>query len=64
MTRISAAQGPVGCWLGCLVLAAASGSLYSVLLDRGVDAFWLPKILSGLGLLVSRGWPNPARPDS
>lgn len=30
-----------------LLLTAASGSLYSLLLDRGVDAFWLLKIHTG-----------------
>ena len=30
-----------------LLLTAASGTLYSLLLDRGVDAFWLLKIHSG-----------------
>jgi hypothetical protein len=30
-----------------LVLTAASGSLYSVLLEHGVDAFWLLKIHTG-----------------
>lgn len=30
-----------------LLLTAASGSLYSLLLERGVDAFWLLKIHSG-----------------
>lgn len=30
-----------------LLLTAASGSLYSVLLERGVDAFWLLKIHTG-----------------
>ena len=30
-----------------LLLTAASGSLYSLLLDQGVDAFWLLKIHSG-----------------
>jgi hypothetical protein len=30
-----------------LVLTAASGSLYSVLLEHGIDAFWLLKIHTG-----------------
>ena len=30
-----------------LLLTAASGSLYSLLLERGVDAFWLIKIHTG-----------------
>lgn len=30
-----------------LLLTAATGSLYSVLLERGVDAFWLLKIHTG-----------------
>lgn len=30
-----------------LLLTAASGSLYSLLLERGVDAFWLLRIHSG-----------------
>ena len=30
-----------------LVLTAASGSLYSLLLERGIDAFWLLKIHTG-----------------
>lgn len=30
-----------------LLLTAASGSLYSLLLERGIDAFWLIKIHSG-----------------
>ena len=30
-----------------LLLTAASGSLYSLLLERGIDAFWLLKIHSG-----------------
>ena len=30
-----------------LLLTAASGSLYSVLLEQGVDAFWLLKIHTG-----------------
>lgn len=30
-----------------LVLTAASGSLYSVLLEQGIDAFWLLKIHTG-----------------
>lgn len=30
-----------------LLLTAASGSLYSLLLEQGVDAFWLLKIHSG-----------------
>jgi hypothetical protein len=30
-----------------LLLTAASGSLYSVLLERGIDAFWLVKIHTG-----------------
>jgi hypothetical protein len=30
-----------------LLLTAASGSLYSVLLERGIDAFWLIKIHTG-----------------
>jgi hypothetical protein len=30
-----------------LLLTAASGSLYSVLLERGMDAFWLLKIHTG-----------------
>jgi uncharacterized iron-regulated membrane protein len=35
-----------------LLLTAATGSLYSLLLERGIDAFWLLKIHSGrFGLL-------------
>jgi hypothetical protein len=30
-----------------LLLTAASGSLYSLLLEQGVDAFWLLKIHTG-----------------
>lgn len=30
-----------------LLLTAASGSLYSLLLERGIDAFWLMKIHTG-----------------
>lgn len=30
-----------------LLLTAATGSLYSLLLEQGVDAFWLLKIHSG-----------------
>ena len=30
-----------------LLLTALTGSVYSVLLDRGIDAFWLLKIHSG-----------------
>lgn len=30
-----------------LLLTAASGSLYSLLLERGIDAFWLIKIHTG-----------------
>jgi hypothetical protein len=30
-----------------LLLTAATGSLYSLLLERGIDAFWLLKIHSG-----------------
>ncbi len=30
-----------------LLLTAASGSLYSVLLEQGVDAFWLLKVHTG-----------------
>ena len=30
-----------------LLLTAASGSLYSALLERGIDAFWLIKIHTG-----------------
>ena len=30
-----------------LLLTAASGSLYSLLLERGMDAFWLIKIHTG-----------------
>jgi hypothetical protein len=30
-----------------LLLSAFTGSLYGVLLDRGIDAFWLVKIHSG-----------------
>ena len=30
-----------------LLLTAASGSLYSLLLERGIDAFWLLKIHTG-----------------
>ena len=30
-----------------LMLTAASGSLYSVLLEQGIDAFWLLKIHTG-----------------
>jgi len=29
------------------LLTAASGSLYSLLLERGIDAFWLIKIHTG-----------------
>lgn len=71
-----------------LLLTAASGSLYSLLLERGVDAFWLLRIhtgrfgpfnlqpyysvllgvltlvviLSGVGLLISSGRPQPEAP--
>lgn len=67
-----------------LLLTAATGSLYSLLLEQGIDAFWLLKIhsgrfgplnlqpfysgllgmftlvviVSGAGLLVSRGRPQ------
>lgn len=35
-----------------LLLTAATGSLYSVLLEQGIDAFWLLKIHTGqFGLL-------------
>lgn len=73
-----------------LLLTAATGSLYSLLLERGIDAFWLLKIhagrfgplnlqpyysallgvftvvviISGAGLLVSRGRPTGQRPLS
>jgi hypothetical protein len=30
-----------------LLLTAGSGSLYSLLLERGIDAFWLLKIHTG-----------------
>lgn len=30
-----------------LLLTAATGSLYSLLLDQGIDAFWLLKIHAG-----------------
>ena len=30
-----------------LVITAASGSIYSLLLERGIDAFWLLKIHAG-----------------
>ena len=30
-----------------LLLTAASGSLYSILLEQGIDAFWLLKIHTG-----------------
>jgi uncharacterized iron-regulated membrane protein len=30
-----------------LLLTAATGSLYSLLLERGIDAFWLIQIHSG-----------------
>ena len=30
-----------------LLLTAASGSLYSLLLEQGIDAFWLMKIHTG-----------------
>lgn len=30
-----------------LLLTAASGSLYSLLLERGIDAFWLLRIHTG-----------------
>lgn len=30
-----------------LLLTAATGSLYSLLLERGIDAFWLLKIHTG-----------------
>lgn len=30
-----------------LLLTAASGSLYSLLLERGIDAFWLIRIHTG-----------------
>ncbi len=30
-----------------LLLTSASGSLYSLLLERGIDAFWLLKIHTG-----------------
>ena len=71
-----------------LLLTAATGSLYSLLLEQGIDAFWLLKIhsgrfgplnlqpfysgllgvftlvviVSGAGLLVSRGRPQGQRP--
>lgn len=70
-----------------LLLTAATGSLYSLLLERGIDAFWLIRIhagrfgplnlqpyysgllglltlvviVSGAGLLVSRGRPQGQR---
>ena len=73
-----------------LLLTAATGSLYSLLLERGIDAFWLIRIhsgrfgpinlqpyysgllglftlvviVSGAGLLVSRGRPMPRRPEN
>lgn len=73
-----------------LLLTAATGSLYSLLLERGIDAFWLIRIhsgrfgplnlqpyysallglftlvviVSGAGLLVSRGRPKPQRPET
>jgi len=42
-----------------LLLTAASGSLYSLLLEHGIDAFWLLKIHTG-----RFGWLNlqPAYP--
>ena len=30
-----------------LLITAASGSIYSLLLERGIDAFWLLKIHTG-----------------
>ena len=36
-----------------LLLTAISGSLYSILLERGIDAFWLLKIHTG-----RFGWLN------
>ena len=36
-----------------LLITAISGSLYSVLLERGIDAFWLLKIHTG-----RFGWLN------
>ncbi len=36
-----------------LLITAISGSLYSVLLERGIDAFWLLKIHTG-----KFGWLN------
>ena len=39
-----------------LLLTAASGSLYSLLLERGIDAFWLIKIHTG------RFGPNNLQP--
>ncbi|MEB3353452.1 MAG: hypothetical protein VKM34_04360 [Cyanobacteriota bacterium] len=40
-----------------LLLTAASGSLYSVLLEQGIDAFWLLKIHSGrFGPLNLQPW--------
>ena len=71
-----------------LLLTAATGSLYSLLLEQGIDAFWLLKIhsgrfgplnlqpfysgllgmltlvviVSGAGLLVSRGRLQDQRP--
>ena len=30
-----------------LLITAASGSIYSLLLERGIDAFWLLKIHAG-----------------
>ncbi len=36
-----------------LLITAASGSLYSLLLERGIDAFWLLKIHTG-----QFGWIN------
>lgn len=40
-----------------LLLTAASGSLYSLLLERGVEAFWLLKIHTGrFGPLNLQPW--------
>ena len=36
-----------------LLITAISGSLYSVLLERGIDAFWLLKVHTG-----KFGWLN------
>jgi uncharacterized iron-regulated membrane protein len=73
-----------------LLLTAATGSLYSLLMERGIDAFWLLKIhagrfgplnlqpyysallgvftvvviISGAGLLVTRGRSTGQRPLS